>query len=152
MASEIDEAAGHRFFSAAAFNKTWEYLDMPERGVAETEMMLHAAHASLYHWLAQPEVSPRERSVGYWLLGRVYAVAGQGERALHYSGLSLEEAEAGRLEPFYLGYALEAVARAYSVLARSEESASFKARALAEAARIEDGESKNVLEADLSGL
>ena len=152
MAEGFDREGGNRFFSAACFNRTWDLLDKKDRSAAETEAMIHTAHASLWHWLERPDVTHEKRSIGDWLLSRVYAEAGMGDRALHYGGLSVEEAESGELEPFYLGYAFEAIARAYLVQGHGHEASSWKARAQAEAAKVIDMESRALLEGDLAAL
>ncbi len=152
MPDDLDVASGHVHFSASCFNRTWEYLELKDRGTQETEAMIHCAHASVWHWLERPDVTNEKRSIGFWLLSRVYAEAGQGDRALHYAALSMEEAEAGPLEPFYLCYAYEAIARAYKVLANPHELGNWKARAFEELAKVNDTESRGLLETDLASL
>ena len=45
------EAEAHRFFAIGLNGKTWELLEKPDRTPQEGEVMIHAAHASCYHWL-----------------------------------------------------------------------------------------------------
>ena len=40
----------HRRLAASCFNKTWEYLRQPELTAGEAEEMIHASHASFWHW------------------------------------------------------------------------------------------------------
>jgi len=40
----------HRQLAVDLFNHTWELLDKSERTQAEADEMIHAAHASRYHW------------------------------------------------------------------------------------------------------
>lgn len=152
MGRSFDEGEGHRHFSAACFNRSWEFLEEKNRSAFDNERMIQCAHASLWHWFEREDLDAEKRSVGYWLLARVYAEAGVGDRALHYGGLSLEEAEAGDLAPFYLAYACEAVARGYKAAGRGVEAGTWKERAKEEAGKIADAESRGALEADLATI
>ena len=109
MPPNFDTAAAHRFFAANCFNAVWELLDKPDRTDEDDEQMIALAHASVWHWTQREDRLPRNLSVGYWQLSRVYAILGHGERARHYGNLSLAAAQ--EEEPFYLGYAHEALAR-----------------------------------------
>jgi hypothetical protein len=44
------DAADHRRLGVALFNHTWTLIAKPDRTPAETDEMIHAAHASRYHW------------------------------------------------------------------------------------------------------
>jgi hypothetical protein len=108
----FDETEAHRHFAAACFNRAWDYLDLPGRDDVQIEEMLHAAHASFWHWLHVPERTPINISIGLWQLARVYAVAGRAEDARRWARRCLAVGETERLEPFYRAYAHEAMARA----------------------------------------
>ncbi len=58
-------------------------LENPDRTQAEDEEMLHAAHASLYHWLQVGTVLHHQR--GLWMIARVHAVLGHAAEALRYA-------------------------------------------------------------------
>lgn len=75
--------------------------------------MLHAAHASRYHW--GHAGTALNLSIGEWQLSRVYATVGRAEPALYHGRRALDLARRGRLAPFYLAYAYEALARAASL-------------------------------------
>ncbi|MBN1241109.1 MAG: hypothetical protein JXA15_00210 [Spirochaetales bacterium] len=152
MSEPFNEMTGHKHFSAACFNATWNWIDKADRTEDETEAMIHASHASLYHWRARADVTDLQLSVGYWQLSRVYSAAGRGEEALRYGMLSLEAARRGALEPFYAAYAREALARAAALLGRRAEAESFLEEAREDAARVTDAESRKALEADLAGI
>ena len=107
---EFDEQTGHRYFAASGFNRTWELIDLPARTDAENEQMLLRAYASLWHWTQRADCTPRNLSVGYWLISRVHALLKQAGPAKHFGELSLESAE--QEPPFYKAYAYEALARA----------------------------------------
>jgi hypothetical protein len=40
----------HRRLAADLFNRVWELLEMPVRTREQDDEMVHAAHASRYHW------------------------------------------------------------------------------------------------------
>ncbi len=143
----IDKPAAHRYFSTACFNAVWSLIDKPDRSLDDDESMISLAHAAIWHWTQREDCSPRNLSIGYWQLSRVYALIGQGERARYYGDRCL--AVSRDEEPFYLGYAHEALARAAAVLQDGDEMAEHlrQARDLAEA--VSDVEEKKILMADL---
>ena len=109
------EAQAHRNFAPKCFNKTWElmgeYQERPGEALAD-ELILNAA-TSLWHWCQRRDVTAVNRSVGTWLLARAYTVVGRHEEARHWAGRSLKWARQAGSKPFYVGYAHEAMARAY---------------------------------------
>ena len=114
--------------------------------------MLHAAHASRYHWGEVGEQVNLAR--GEWQVSRVYAVLGRGEPALYHARRCLEinEANDSFREDWELGSAYEALARAYAVAGDRAAREEWKARAVAELAKIEDAEDRQVLEQDIATL
>jgi len=114
--------------------------------------MIHAAHASRYHWGEVGEQVNLAR--GEWQVSRVYAVLGRGEPALYHARRCLEinEANADGREEWDLGSAYEAMARATSVAGDRAASDEWKARAVGELVRIADAEDRQVLEQDIATL
>jgi hypothetical protein len=158
--SEIpfDEARAHRHFAGACFNRAWDYLDLPRRDERQVEEMLHASHASFWHWLQVPECTPTNLSIGFWQLARVYAVAGRAGDARRWAQRCLDVGEASGLEPFYRAYAHEAMARAVLIAdtAGGAADAGVADRHL-DAARallpeIDDAEDRDRLAKDLDSL
>ena len=47
--TDIDGAT-HRRLGVALFNHVWTLLEQPDRTPAQTDEMIHAAHASRCHW------------------------------------------------------------------------------------------------------
>jgi len=142
----------HRYWSATCFNATWDLIDKSPKTSEDIEMMLHLAHASFWHWTQVPDVTQTNLSVGYWLLGRVYALAGKGGEALYYGNHCVDIGLLNQLEPFYIGYGYEAVARAYQILQKPEMQEESKRKAMACLEKITDEENKNLLIADLKQL
>jgi hypothetical protein len=105
VAPEIDHAT-RRALAVGLFNYTWTLLEHPDRTPDQDDEMLHAAHASRYHW-----GEPVNLSRGEWQVARVYCVLGRAEPALFHARrcVALNEAKDAR-EDWELGSAYEAMA------------------------------------------
>ena len=147
---DFDLAAAHRHFSAACFNGVWELIDKPDRSPDEDRLMVSMCHASLYHWQQRPDCTSRSLSIGYWQLSRVYALLGEADNARHYGRLCLDHSQ--NEEPFYLGYAYEAQARAEAVARNHAVAEQHLDMARDLASKITEKDELSLLEADLSAL
>ena len=152
MSDTASVSSDDRGFAASTFNRTWDYLVQQARSEEETEAMIHASHASLWHWMQVPERTPANISVGYWLLSRVYAIAGQGEAAWHYAERCRRVTEEAGLRAFYLGYACEALARAARLRGNAVERDTWRSRGIELAATVTSKEERELLERDLAGF
>jgi hypothetical protein len=117
------ERAWHRRFAVACFNTTWTLLEKADRTPAEAEEMIHAAHASRFHWGQVGMVVNYAR--GEWQIARVYAVLGRGEPALHHAQRCLATCEEHHIGDFDLAYAYESLARAYAIEGRPLEATRY---------------------------
>ncbi|QDV52518.1 hypothetical protein [Gimesia fumaroli] len=149
---EFDIQAAHRYFAAACFNKTWEYLDKKDRTPAENLEMISTCHASYWHWTQFEGHTPQNISIAYWQLSRVYAITNQPSNALSFGTLCLNVTREGQLSPFYLAYAYEALARAASVANKPEEVASYLEQAKKIAETDLEGDEKQQLLTDLDTI
>jgi hypothetical protein len=111
--------AEHRKAAAYLFNLTWSLLDRKPRTPEEDNELVHAAHASRFHWGRAGR--PVNLSVGEWQVSRVYAILGRPEPAFYHGQRALEIARRARLGRFYLAYSYEALARAAAVAGRMKE-------------------------------
>lgn len=111
----FDLARAQRWFAVECNNVAWDLLDKPNRTADETERLLHAAHASVHHWLAAGNELNQLR--GLVLLANVYAGAGLGEGAVRYAeqALSLSTVADETQSVFDRATTLAAASRAYSV-------------------------------------
>jgi hypothetical protein len=109
---EFDLAAAHRYFAVDCFNLAWNLIDKAERTPEEDEEMLRLSLASTWHWTQRADCTATNLSVGYWQTARIYTLLGQVENARRYAGLCLEASQKEGAEPFAMGYAFEALARA----------------------------------------
>jgi hypothetical protein len=147
---DFDLGAAHRYFAVDCFNQTWDFLQMPERSAEQDRHMLATCQASLFHWLGREDCTPGNLSVAYWQLSRVHAVLGSGTEALKAGEVCLAYAEG--LDPFYVAYAYEALARAAGVCGDAGLAARYLESARELASQIQEKEDRDLLEADLSGL
>ncbi|QOY38334.1 hypothetical protein AWH56_012845 [Anaerobacillus isosaccharinicus] len=75
--------------------------------------MLYGANASRFHWGFVG--TPLNFARGEWQIARVYALLGRSEPALYHAEKSLALCIKNELGDFDLGFAYEAMARAYAV-------------------------------------
>jgi hypothetical protein len=147
-----EQVKAHRFFSVSCFNQIWELLDKSERDPGDIEAMIHLAHSSFWHWSKNPELNSTNLSVGYWMLSRVYATAMDDYNALIYARKSLDISIDDHLEPFYVAYAYEAMARACSISGEFEMMEDYLLKGFNAAALVMDSESQSWVRADLESI
>ncbi len=116
----------------------------------DDDRMIHAAHASRFHWGEAPECKPENLARGEWQVSRVYTVVGLAEPALRHAHRCLDICEANGLADWDLAYAYEAIARAYKTAGKEPEANAYKK--LAAEAQIADPEDREHLEEDLATL
>ena len=103
--------------------------------------MLHAAHASRYHW---GEVGGPERLArGEWQCSRVYCVLGRPEPALHHARRCLELCLEHGIGDFDLAFAYEALARSAALAGDPAESSRFARLAREAGAAIAEDEDRD---------
>jgi len=146
----FDKEAAHKYFSANCFNAAWEYIDKSDRTDDENQRMISLANASVWHWTQRSDCVPNNLSIGYWQLSRVYALASQAENARRYAKLCLDISPDD--EPFSLGYAHEAMARAEMVAGNQEKMNEHLAEAKRLAECIADALDKELLINDLGTI
>lgn len=132
------------------FNLTWTYLTKPVRTPAEDDLMLHAAHASCFHWSEVGE--PVHGARGHWQVARVNAVLKRPEAALHHAQRCLDICLENRIGDWDLAFAYEAIARAYRIAGNEPEFDRFLSLARQAAAEVAEAEDRELLEKDLSEL
>jgi DNA-binding transcriptional MerR regulator len=146
---ELDPADERRIASAL-FNRVWQLIGKADRSVADEDEMIHAAHASRYHWGVIG--TPTNLAVGEWQCSRVYAVLERSEPALHHASRCLTITTENDLGAFHIGCGHEALARAYRVAGDSDRVAEHVKLADAAAADIADAEDRKILTDDLDEL
>ncbi|RDU37900.1 hypothetical protein DRW41_08800 [Neobacillus piezotolerans] len=103
----------HKKLAIDLFNYTWDLIEKNNRSEADDENMVNAAHASRFHWGLVGTLLNFAR--GEWQISRVYSLLGRAEPALNHANKSLDLCLNNNLGAFDLGFAYEALARAYAV-------------------------------------
>lgn len=140
----------HREIGKKLFNRAWELLELETRSPEQEDELVHAAHASRFHW--GEGGGPEHRARGEWQCSRVYAVLGRGEPALHHAGRCLAICEANGIADWDLAFAYEALSRAHRTAGGDAEAERFKDLAAAAGRAIADPEDREILAADLATL
>lgn len=141
----------HRKLGIDFFNFTWSYLDKPQRTRQEADTMIHAAHASRFHW-EMSGCEPVNLARGEWQISRVYAVLGRAEPAHFHAQRSLDICLEYGIGDFDLAFAYEALARAAAVGLQASEHAKYLALAQQAAEHIADPEDKKLVLHDLETI
>ena len=149
--TELDRAT-HRALGVALYNHVWTLLEKADRTPDETDEMIHAAHASRFHWSRAEGSEPFNLARGEWQCSRVYAVLGRGEPALWHARRCLAINEAHGQGDWDIASAYEAMARASGVAGEPDAAAEWKARAAAALDGIADQDDRDVIEGDLATL
>jgi hypothetical protein len=128
----------HRRLGVELFNEVWRLVQTRE----DDDRMLHAAHASRFHWGEAPECRPENLARGE--LGRAGPAVTHAQRCL-------DHCERAGLGDWDLAYAYEALARAHA-LAGSSEAPVWKAKAREAGDAIADPEDREHFDEDFSTL
>lgn len=141
------EREAHKYFGVSFNNLVWTLLGKKERTDEDTKTMVHAAHASHYHWTFVG--GPEHRARGEWLVSRVYSVLHCPESAIHHALASLDLCTDNAIGGFDIAYAYEACARAYASSGDLTQCRDYYAKALDAGSKIEDREERELFESDL---
>lgn len=112
--------------------------------------MIHAAHASRYHWGVVGK--PVQVAIGEWQVSHVYAVLRHPESALYHARRCLAVCREHGIRDFPLAFAYEALARASAVAGKAKDRDRFIRRARAAASGIEDEEDRKLVLSDLATI
>ena len=150
--TDFDHQAAHKYFSAHCFNRAWELIDKSERTPEEDEQMIRLSLASQYHWSQREDSSSTNASIGFWQTSRIFALIGQVDNARRYGQLCLDASQEEGVEPFYLGFAYEALARAEALAGNEQEMKAFLDNAKSAAEKIDKEDEKKMLLDDLETI
>ena len=137
----------HKKMAVDLFNSVWSFLDKKERTTEEEDEMVHAAHASRYHWGQIGSFLEKER--GEWQISRVYSVLKRLQPALYHAQRCLEICKENNIGDFDIAFAYEAMARAYAVSGEKTESKKYIELAKKAGNQIENAEDKRIFFGDL---
>lgn len=148
-ASHVVDHATHRRLAVNLFNRTWELIDLGSGGAAadasgrtpeQTDEMIHAAHASRWHW-AQVG-GPKEVAIGEWQCSHVHALAGHADAARYHALRNLKICREHGIGDFVLAFAHEALARAAAVAGDAGACAVHLAHAREAGEQIAEGDDR----------
>jgi DNA-binding transcriptional MerR regulator len=139
-----------RRLAADLFNHTWELLETPDRTPAQDDRMIHAAHASRFHWEQVGE--PVNLVAGEWQCSRVYSVLGHAEPAVYHARRALAICDEAGITGFFLASANEGLTRALLVAGDRPGAAAAEATAWSAAEDIDDDEDRQIFEQDMATL
>jgi len=140
----------HRREAAALFNRVWRLLETKGRTPAQDDEMIHAAHASRYHWGVVGK--PVQIAIGEWQVSHVYAVLKRPEPAAYHARRCLAVCRENRIGDFPLAFAYEALARSAAVAGRPRDRDRFARLAATAAEHIQDAEDRALLLSDLKSI
>jgi hypothetical protein len=144
------DAAMHRQVAVALFNYVWTLLADERRTPDQDVELVHAAHASAYHWMKVGTAANRARSE--WQCSRVYAVLGRPEPALWHARTMLEICEREGIGDWDLAFAHEALARAHATAGDTDEANRWLEQARNSAADIAEDDDRELVLADLETI
>lgn len=142
----------HRDEGVSLFNYVWTLLEKESRTPDDDDEMLHAAHASAYHWRHAEGAGPQNRARSEWQISRVYAVLGRGDPAIHHAQRCLDHCVENGIGDWDLAFAYEALARAHKVAGNDEEFRRNLQLARDAGENIADPEDRDLLERDVAEL
>jgi hypothetical protein len=140
-----------RQLAAGLFNETWRLLGLPKRRPEQDDEMLHAAHASRYHWGNVGE--PKTWARGEWLCARVYVVLKRPSSAIWHAHRCLELlTEFGGAEDWDEAAAYEGLARAYKLAGNKKQKDEWLAKAREALKSVADPGDREPIENDLKSI
>ena len=137
----------HKKFAVELFNLTWSLLDKKGRNREEDDKMVHAAHASRFHWGEIGTDVEIER--GEWQISRVYSVLNRPPSALYHAKRCLEICTENNIGDFDIAFAYEAVARANAASGNKPEFEKYIQLAKEAGQKIKQKADKDVFFSDL---
>lgn len=139
----------HRQLGVELFNDVWTLLKS-DRTPADDDEMVHAAHASRFHW---GKVGTAENlGRGEWQISRVYSVLGRAEPALYHARRYLEICEQNGIGDWDLAFAYEALARASRVAGDEEAVRGYVRKAREAGEQIAEQDDRELFESDIAEL
>jgi hypothetical protein len=137
------EQEAHRKFAIDLFNLTWNLMDKKDRTKEDDDKMLHAAHASRFHW---GEIgTPLEFERGEWQISRVYSILNRPQPALYHAQRCMEICQKNNIADFDIAFAFEAMTRAHAIAGNQTESKKYLQLAKEAGEKIKEKADKDYL-------
>ncbi|MEN6436612.1 MAG: hypothetical protein ABFD58_12445 [Anaerolineaceae bacterium] len=145
----FDYQTAHRFFAVDCSTRAWELMSKPNRTPEEDESMVLQTVTSYWHWTQRDDATPTNLSEGLWQLSRVYSLVKNERSAQIFAQKCLDLSEKNDVEPFYIGYAHEAMARAALIRGDHEQAQRHLLLGLQALHNVTDNDDKQLLHSDL---
>ncbi len=131
--------------------EVWSLLGKPDRTRDDDYRMIHAAHASCYHWLHSGTELHQQR--GEWLIARVYSVLNAAGAAMRHAlrCYTLTESHDGLMRDSDRAYAYEALARAHAVAHNAQKATEFRQLARSAGEAITRPQDREIFQNDFEG-
>jgi hypothetical protein len=142
----------HRKLGAELFNRVWDLLAVERRTPEQDAELIHAVHASAYHWTQVGEGPRLARAE--WQCSWVYSELERPEPALFHAHRceAVCRRYADELEDFDLPAMHEAFARAHLVAGNREEALHRLRLATDLCAQIADPEDREIIQAQIDSI
>ena len=141
------EQEWHKRAAITLFNLVWSLLDKKDRTKQEDDKMVHAVHASRFHW---GEIgTPVEFERGEWQISRVYSVLNRPGSALYHAKRCLDICKEHNIGDFDIAFAYEAMARAHAVAGDKSDCEKYIKLAKEAGEQIKKKEDKDLFFGDL---
>lgn len=140
----------HKELAIEFFNLTWDLIDQEKKDQPTIDRMIHAAHASRYHW--EVAGGPVNIARGEWLISRVYALLQRTEPCLYHADRCLKITLENDLEGFDLAFAYEAMARGSDLAGDEVETAKYTSLAEEAGTKITETEDREYFFSELKTI
>jgi hypothetical protein len=144
------ETECHKKFAVDCFNHVWSLLEKADRTTEEDDEMVHAAHASRFHWGKVGSAVNLAR--GEWQISRVYSEMSSPEPAMYHGQRCLAICQENNIGDFDLAYAYEAMARAAATAGHAEDRDRYLAMSREAAVAIKEDENRKLVLTDLATI
>ncbi len=148
---ESSTKENHTQLAASINGRTWQLIEQKELSLEEKDELIHAAHASAFHWCKVGTVLEKLRAE--WLISRAYSRLENGESTLRHAKRCLEFTE-GNLDvvkDFDIAYAYEGVARGYALLGDTKNASVHYKQAIEQSKKIVDKGDLKIFSGDFNG-
>ena len=143
-------SSAHRAFAVAAFNGTWELIDLPDRSPEQERRMLTLAFAARWHW---GEIGTAENvAVSDWQVGHVAALVREVGLAQRFSRSAYDIARAGDLPDWLRASTAEGMARACAVAGDRAGYERYAEEARTLLATLDDEEDRDLIAGQLASI
>jgi hypothetical protein len=142
--------AWHRTFAGAAFNRSWDLIDKPERSPADDAELLTTVFASRYHW--ESIGNDENKAIGDWQISHAACHLGLASIAMRFSTSALERAQGAGRDDWLLASCYEGVARAHAVSGDSAERDRYIGLARAVLDTVDDAEDREHIESQINTI